>query len=64
MSFCGRIQQLSHDDGVGILIVEQKARELLAICDRAYCLKPGQVTFAGSPNELKADLQKLRNAFL
>jgi branched-chain amino acid transport system ATP-binding protein len=59
-----RIQQLSRDKGVSILIVEQKVREVLAISDRVCCLKLGQVTFAGLPDELKADPQKLRNVFL
>jgi branched-chain amino acid transport system ATP-binding protein len=60
----GRIQQLNRDNGVTILIVEQKVREVLEICHRVYCLKLGKVTYAGPPGDLKTDPQKLRQVFL
>lgn len=60
----GRIQQLNRDDGVTVLIIEQKVREVLEICHRVYCLKLGRVTYAGPPQELSDDQEKLRQAFL
>lgn len=60
----GRIQQLNRDNGVTVLIVEQKVREVLDICHHVYCLKLGRVTYAGPPQELKDDREKLRQAFL
>lgn len=58
-----RIQQLNRDNGVTILIVEQKVREVLEICHHVYCLKLGKVTYDGPPDELKTDRDKLRQAF-
>jgi branched-chain amino acid transport system ATP-binding protein len=59
-----RIRQLNGENGVTILIVEQKVREVLGICHRVYCLKLGKVTFSGPPKELLEDAEKLRRAFL
>lgn len=60
----GRIRQLNTEKNVTILIVEQKVREVLGICQRVYCLKLGKVTFAGSPQDLLEHPDKLRRAFL
>jgi ABC-type branched-subunit amino acid transport system ATPase component len=37
---------------VAILLVEQKARQAMAISDRTYVLVAGKVQFAGSPADL------------
>jgi branched-chain amino acid transport system ATP-binding protein len=60
----GRIQELNRDKGVTILIVEQKVREVLEMCHLVYCLKLGKVTYAGPPDVLMADRDKLRQVFL
>jgi branched-chain amino acid transport system ATP-binding protein len=60
----GRIQQLNRDNGVTVLIVEQKVREVLAICHHVCCLKLGKVTYFGPPDELRTDNAKLRQVFL
>jgi len=59
-----RIQQLNRDGGLTVLIVEQKVREVLNICQRVCCLKLGKVTYDGSPEPLKSDPDKLRQVFL
>ena len=41
--------------GVGILLVEQNAREALRIADRAYVLELGTVTLSGKASELAND---------
>ncbi len=41
-------------DGASVLIVEQRARAVLAISDRAYVLAGGEVRMAGTPAELAA----------
>ena len=38
--------------GAGILLVEQRAREALAIADHAYVLSAGQVEVSGTPSSL------------
>ena len=60
----GKIQQLNRDNGVTILIVEQKVREVLNICHRVCCLKLGTVSYEGSPNDLLRDPELLKLAFL
>jgi branched-chain amino acid transport system ATP-binding protein len=58
-----RIQQISRDSGVTVLIVEQKVREVLKIADRVYVLRNGRVSFTGGAEELKDDA-KLRAVYL
>jgi branched-chain amino acid transport system ATP-binding protein len=59
-----KITEVNRKMGVCILIVEQKVREVLDICDRVYSLKLGRVSFEGSPEELKGDKAKLKQLFL
>jgi ABC-type branched-subunit amino acid transport system ATPase component len=57
------VRQLSARAGVGVLIVEQKVREVLKISDRVYVLRNGRVSFSGAASELH-DERKLREAYL
>ncbi len=59
-----KISELNKEIGVTILIVEQKVREVLDICDRVYSLKLGKVAFEGPPEELRQDKTKLKQLFL
>jgi len=59
----GRIQQISRDSGVTVLIVEQKVREVLRIAQRVYVLRNGHVSFTGPTEEL-TDERKLREIYL
>jgi branched-chain amino acid transport system ATP-binding protein len=58
-----RIQQISLDSSVTVLIVEQKVREVLKIAHRAVVLRTGRVSFDGPAKELSDD-KKLREVFL
>ena len=49
--------------GIGILMVEQNARQALAIADRAYILVTGRNRFEGTGREILADRQ-VREMFL
>jgi branched-chain amino acid transport system ATP-binding protein len=40
--------------GAAVLVVEQRARAVLAISDRTYVLGGGEVRMAGTPAELSA----------
>jgi branched-chain amino acid transport system ATP-binding protein len=42
------------ESGAAVLIVEQRARAVLAISDHTYVLGGGQVLMAGTPAELAA----------
>ena len=59
-----RISRINHDNGVTILIVEQKVREVLKLCHRVYGIKLGKVAFEGTPTGLIEDKDKLRKLFL
>lgn len=50
-----RIHEISRDNGVTVLIVEQKVREVLKIADRAVVLRNGCVSFEGPAQELMDD---------
>jgi branched-chain amino acid transport system ATP-binding protein len=59
----GRIKQIGRDNGVTVLIVEQKVRELLKIADRVAVFRTGHVTFDGLAEALK-DEAKLKEVYL
>jgi branched-chain amino acid transport system ATP-binding protein len=59
-----RIQTISRETGISILIVEQKVREVLDVCNRVYSLKLGKVFFTGMPDTLKHDKAKIKELFL
>jgi branched-chain amino acid transport system ATP-binding protein len=43
------------DEGVTILLVEQLALRALEICDRAYVLRDGAISYQGTPETLLAE---------
>lgn len=49
-----RVIQELHKEGVTILLVEQNARQAMAIADRCYLLETGQVALSGTTAELKS----------
>jgi branched-chain amino acid transport system ATP-binding protein len=49
--------------GMTIIIVEQKVRQVAAICDRIIALKMGRIFLEGKPDTLMEE-HKLREAFL
>lgn len=59
-----RIVEISRETGLAILIVEQKVREVLEICNRLYSMKLGKVAFEGPPDDLRHDNAKLKDLFL
>ncbi len=59
----GRIKQISRDNGVTVLIVEQKVREVLKVADRVVVLRNGRVSFEGPAEELKDD-RRLKEVYL
>lgn len=57
------VQNINEQFGVTILIVEQKVREVLNICNKVYSIKLGKIAFEGSPDELKDNNEKLKQLF-
>ena len=44
-----------HDSGTSILLIEQNARQALAICDRGYILQKGKIVLSGPKEKLVSD---------
>ena len=59
-----KITEVNSEAGVSILVVEQKVREVLNICQRVYSLKLGEVAYSVKPEDLRDDKDKLRELFL
>ena len=59
-----KVSDLNKELGVSILIVEQKVRDVLEICNRVYGLKLGKVVFEGLPNELIKDKNRIKKIFI
>jgi branched-chain amino acid transport system ATP-binding protein len=58
-----RIQQITRENGMTVLIVEQKVREVLKIAQQVYVLRNGRVSFSGPAEALK-DEATLREVYL
>jgi branched-chain amino acid transport system ATP-binding protein len=50
--------------GVGVLIVEQNAKQALAIADRCYVMRTGRITYRGSAGDALRDYQQLSDEYL
>ena len=59
-----KIVEINRSTGTAVLIVEQKVREVLKICQRVYSLKLGKVAYDGMPAPLQTDKAKLKDLFL
>ena len=51
MDIQGVISQLV-EYGIGVLITDHNVRETLAVCDRAYVIKSGELLASGSSDEI------------
>jgi branched-chain amino acid transport system ATP-binding protein len=59
-----QISQINRELGRTVLIVEQKVRAVLELCDRVYGLKFGKCVFCGEPDNLKTHDDRLKELFL
>ncbi|NQT35493.1 ABC transporter ATP-binding protein [bacterium] len=59
-----KITEINRETGVTVLIVEQKVREVLEVCNRVYSIKLGKVAFDGKPEQLKENKDTLKQLFL
>lgn len=56
------INQLT-DIGIGVLITDHNVRETLAVCDRAYVIKSGELLASGTSNEISEN-ENVRKYYL
>lgn len=52
------------DRGVGVLIVEQNARQALEISDRCYVMRNGRITYNATSADALADYDRLSDEYL
>ncbi len=52
-----------HEEGVGVLMIEQNANKALELCDQAYVLDDGYIKFEGPAGEIKDD-EDIRQLYL
>src|SRR5580692_11633045 len=58
-----RVSQIHREDGLTVLLVEQRVAEALELSDFGYVLETGRVVMRGSYQELLAD-DRIRRAYL
>ncbi len=59
-----RAVRAAADHGVGVLLVEQHARQALEIADRAYVMRRGRVELEGRSEDLKSQLAEIEQSYL
>jgi len=59
-----KISKINKNTGIAMLIVEQKVREVLKLCQRVYGITLGKETFAGAAGDLIENVGKLKKIFL
>jgi ABC-type branched-subunit amino acid transport system ATPase component len=52
------------DGGAGVLLVEQHARQALAVADRAYILQRGNIIWSGTAEDARQNLHRVEGAYL
>ena len=52
------------NEGLGVLLVEQRVSEALAYADRAYVLSKGRIEIAGTVAEVRAASARLESSYL
>ncbi len=58
-----RVSQIHREDGLTILLVEQRVAEALELCDRGYVLETGRIVLEGSYETLASD-DRVRRSYL
>ncbi|UFN48435.1 ABC transporter ATP-binding protein [Roseomonas sp. OT10] len=58
-----RVSQIHREDGLTILLVEQRVAEALELCDRGYVLETGRIVLDG-PYETLAGDDRVRRSYL
>lgn len=58
------LQMINQQLGITLLVVEQKVQQILDIANRVYVLKLGKISFHGSAQQLRGDMEALKKAYL
>jgi branched-chain amino acid transport system ATP-binding protein len=57
------VEKIHKEDGIAVLLVEQRVGEALSACDHGYVLESGRVALAGPREKLLAD-RRVKQAYL
>jgi branched-chain amino acid transport system ATP-binding protein len=58
-----QVERIHRDQGIAILLVEQRVAEALSTCDHGYVLESGRIVLAGTHDALLAD-PRVKQAYL
>ena len=58
-----QVEQIHRDQGIAILLVEQRVAEALSTCDHGYVLESGRIVTGGTHDALLAD-PRVKQAYL
>ena len=58
------VEQIAHERGCAVLLVEQHVQLALSVADRAAVLNRGSIVLQGTAAELLADQERLQGAYL
>lgn len=58
------VREAADRRNLGVLLVEQHVRQVLAVADRVYVMRRGQVMLSGTAAEIGADLDAVQRAYL
>jgi branched-chain amino acid transport system ATP-binding protein len=58
------VQRAAHDDGVGVLLVEQHVKQALRVADEVLVMQRGEVVLRGATEDVKHRIEDLEAAYL
>jgi branched-chain amino acid transport system ATP-binding protein len=58
------LKELATSTGCGVLLVEQHVHQALAVADRGYVLRRGEIVLAGTVDRLAEDIEALEASYL
>ena len=58
------VQHAAHDEGVGVLLVEQHVKQALRVADYVLVMQRGQIVLRGPKDEVAGKVEELESAYL
>jgi branched-chain amino acid transport system ATP-binding protein len=58
------IRTAAHEQGVGVLVVEQHVRRVMEVADRVYVLSGGQITLQGDAADIRNRIDEVEASYL
>jgi branched-chain amino acid transport system ATP-binding protein len=58
------VQRAAHEQGVGVLLVEQHVKQALRVADQVLVMQRGQIVLRGPKDEVASKVEELESAYL